>query len=357
MQKNYEKYFLAANSCEGFVSHFTDCYDAKDGWRAIIIKGGPGTGKSSFMKFVAARAAEKGYGVEFGICSSDPDSLDAVIIKDIKTVLLDGTSPHIVEPRYPAACEEILNFGEFWDREKLFAKADEIIAVTDKNKALHKTTGRYLCACGELLYDNLKLARSFTDTKKASLFGKRIAEKYILTKKMPSSKEWVRFIGGTTPLGVVCYTDTIDNFYKTKIIIDDKFGAASSAIMESVRKTALKRGYEIITLKNPFLPSQIIDHILIPELSLAFATENEYTRFSCQTRRIHARRFFDVKSMHTCRARMLFNRRTFRELLLSAAATLKKAKAVHDEIEKYYIDAMDYKAISKFAEKKIEDIL
>ena len=52
------KYFLAANSCQGFVSHFADCYNEKDGWRCYIIKGGPGTGKSSFMKKVAQKAED-----------------------------------------------------------------------------------------------------------------------------------------------------------------------------------------------------------------------------------------------------------------------------------------------------------
>ena len=59
MEINDLKYFLAANSCQGFVSSFNNCYDAERGWKAYIIKGGPGTGKSSFMKFVAKSALEK----------------------------------------------------------------------------------------------------------------------------------------------------------------------------------------------------------------------------------------------------------------------------------------------------------
>ncbi len=357
MEKQYPKYFLAANSCEGFVSHFGDSFVPREGWRAIIIKGGPGTGKSSFMKYMVARAAEKGYRVDLCVCSSDPDSLDGVVIWDIKTVILDGTAPHIVEPKYPAACEEILNLGEFWNREKLFMKAQEIICVTDENKALHKTTKNYLAAAGQLLYDNLRLARRYTDQARAYAFGVRLARKLIPQSSQKQSREWVRFIGGITPKGVVGYKNTVNDFYKNKIIIEDKFGAASSCIMEKVREEALKKGYEIITLRNPFLPSQLIDHILIPELSLAFVTENEYINFGGSERRIHARRFADVAIMREYRGRMLFNRRIARELLLSAAATLKKAKAVHDKLEKYYVDAMDFDAIARLAPKIAEDIL
>ena len=109
------KYFLAANSCEGFCSYFDKSYLPDGEWRAFIIKGGPGTGKSSFMKYFALKASEKGYKTLLCPCSSDPNSLDGVIIPDKKLVMLDGTPPHTLEPAFPGACEKILNFGDFWD--------------------------------------------------------------------------------------------------------------------------------------------------------------------------------------------------------------------------------------------------
>lgn len=357
MEKQYQKYFLGANSCEGFVSHFADSYKAPDGWRAIIIKGGPGTGKSSFMKFVAAKAEDRGYTVELCICSSDPNSLDGIIIKEIKTVILDGTPPHVVEPKYPAVCEEILNLGDFWDRNKLKENHKEIIAVTDENKRLHKTVSRYLSACGQLMHDNLKLARGYTDTKKVYNFALKKAEKYIPRKTQQNSNEWRRFVGGVTPLGVVSYINSAIKPYKTKIVIEDKYGAVSAAAMSAIRETAINRGYEIITLENPFLPSEMIDHILIPELSLAFVSENDYNSIEGDARRIHARRFADSAHQHKARSRMIFNRRVARELLITAVQTLQRAKTVHDKIEKYYVEAMDFEAIAKFAQEKINDIL
>ena len=122
MEKQFKKYFLGANSCEGFVAHFADCYSPESGWHAYIIKGGPGTGKSSFMKYMVSRAEECGFSPELCICSSDPQSLDGIIIGELKVVFLDGTAPHIVEPRLPGVCESIINLGAFWDEKKLIAK-------------------------------------------------------------------------------------------------------------------------------------------------------------------------------------------------------------------------------------------
>ena len=357
MEKNLLKYFLAANSSEGFVSHFADNYDCLDGWRAYIIKGGPGTGKSSFMKYVVVKAIDKGYNVELCSCSSDPDSLDGVIIKDIKVIILDGTAPHVVEPKRPGVCEEIINLGQFWNPKKLRECAGEIVDISNQNKKLHKTAAVYISAAGELIYDNFKLSQQFTNLKKAEQFGTKIASRLIEKVKNKPSKEWIRFIGGVTPKGVIAFKGSVEDFYKNIIVIDDKYGAVANAIMESVRKLVLAYGYEIITLKNPFLPSKIIDHILIPELSLAFVREYEYIHFATHHRRIHARRFYDINVLRECRARITFNRRVARELLLGAIETLSKAKAVHDTLEKYYIDSMDFKSMTLFAEQKTEEIL
>lgn len=351
------KFFLAANSGEGFVSHFGDCFNAFDGWRAFIIKGGPGTGKSSFMKYIAVRAADKGYTVELCPCSSDPGSLDGVIIKEIKTVLLDGTSPHIVEPKHPAVCEEIINLGEFWDGEKLKANADEIIAVTNQNKKLLGTASAYISAAGELMLDNLRIAEQITDLKKVQNFAKSLTLRLIPSSKKQHPYEWVRFIGGTTPFGVVAYNDTVEKYCKNIIVIDDKYGAVANVIMSTVRKTALKKGYEIITLKNPFLPSSITDHILIPELSLAFVREYEYMSFDESHRKIHSRRFENINLLRKVRSRITFNRRLSRELMLSACETLSEAKAVHDQMEKYYVAAMDFNAVTLCAQKTAEKML
>ncbi len=357
MENKFLKYFLAANSGEGFISSFEDNYDFTDGWRAYIIKGGPGTGKSSFMKYVTVKAMDMGYSVELCPCSSDPDSLDGVIIKNIKTIILDGTSPHVVEPKYAGVCEEIINLGEFWNSEKLRERAKEIISVTTRNKKLHKTAAAYISAAGELIYDNFKLSKQFINKRKCENFGFNLASSLLPKKMSFSPKEWVRFIGGVTPKGVIAFKSTVEDFYENIVIIDDKYGAVANIIMQKTREVALSRGYEIITLKNPFLPSKIIDHILIPELSLAVVREYEYIKFGEQYRRIHARRFADDNLIRTVRARITFNRRLARELLLGAIKILQKAKAVHDELEKYYMDAMDFAALTRFAEQKADDIL
>ena len=345
------KYFLASNSCDGFVSYFDTCFDPKDGWKAYVIKGGPGTGKSSFMKKIVKRAEDEGYSVHRCPCSSDPDSLDAVVIPKLKVSVLDGTAPHVIDPQYPGAVENILNFGDFWHKEKLVAKRTEIIKLTDKNKALHKTASAFLKSAGTLLKENRSIVIKNVDTAKAESYASVLAKKY-LKEKGSAENEDIRFLSAVSPKGVVNFEETVYAFCDKFVIIKDETGVVSSFIFDIIRQKALSRKLKIITVKNPFLPN-VTEHILIPELGVAFLRESKYFGFKTDNRRIHAKRF--MKSEETSK-KVKINYKTAKMLIGFAIETLKNAKSVHDELEENFIGAMDYQRIDRFTEKFCENL-
>lgn len=63
-----------------------------------IVKGRPGTGKSTMTRRIAKTALEAGYNVEYYHCAFDPDSIDMIIIPELSFAILDGTAPHVVDP-------------------------------------------------------------------------------------------------------------------------------------------------------------------------------------------------------------------------------------------------------------------
>ena len=72
---------------------------------------------------------KNGYTIEYHHCSSDPNSLYVVLIKELNIALLDGTSPHIVDPINPGAVDEILNMGDALDMDVLSKNKKEIISL------------------------------------------------------------------------------------------------------------------------------------------------------------------------------------------------------------------------------------
>lgn len=347
MNISLSKYFLAANSAEGFVSVFKESYNPIEGWCAYIIKGGPGTGKSSFMRLIANKATDKGIKTQLFPCSSDPDSLDAVIFPDKKTVIMDGTSPHTVDPDYPAICETIFNFGSYWNENLLKEKSSEVIDVTKQNKAFHKTASEYIKSAGILIKENYNNASSATNTLKAELFAEKLTKK-LIPKGGGKGYEWVRFLSGITPKGIVSLSDSVLTECSKTVIISDKYGAVSNIILNKIRNKAIESGYEIITVKNPLLPSLMLDSVIIPKLSLGIFREYGAVTFDSSIRRIHAERFTEFKKLD--KKQIKFNTAQSEKLLNTASNTLKKAKEVHDELEKYYVSAMDFEALKNFAD-------
>lgn len=59
-----------------------------------FIKGRPGTGKSTFLKKIAAAGINSGYDIEMYHCSLDPKSLDMIIVRDLGLCVFDSTAPH-----------------------------------------------------------------------------------------------------------------------------------------------------------------------------------------------------------------------------------------------------------------------
>ena len=141
-----KKYFGASNSAEGFVNYFPRIFNKENCSRIYVVKGGPGTGKSRFMRDVADEAERRGMSVRYIYCSSDAHSLDGIIINEMKTAVLDGTSPHVFEPQAVGAIEAMVDLGAFLDEKKLIGcRAQVEGALAEKSRGF-SVAYKYLAA-------------------------------------------------------------------------------------------------------------------------------------------------------------------------------------------------------------------
>jgi len=85
-------FFLGANSGDGFHSLF-DRLAGEHTYDLMILKGGPGVGKSMFLSSLGEAMEEAGERVEYLRCSGDPDSLDGLTLPDMACAAVDGTAP------------------------------------------------------------------------------------------------------------------------------------------------------------------------------------------------------------------------------------------------------------------------
>ena len=148
---NEKMYFAAANGFDGFRSNFERLFFPEEFKKLYVLKGGPGTGKSTLMKKVGAKFEGHTH-VTYVFCSSDPRSLDGVILENdnVKIGIVDGTAPHVVEPKYPGAVEEIINLGDGFDYPALMSRAEQIITLSNGKSKAYKSGYSALKSAGEI---------------------------------------------------------------------------------------------------------------------------------------------------------------------------------------------------------------
>lgn len=349
-------FFLGALSKDGFSSDFGNVYDAYDGWKAYILKGGPGTGKSTLMKGIAAEAVKNKCEVLLCPCSSDPNSLDAVILPDIKCVVMDGTAPHVVEPQFPIVCEQIINLGECANSKLLQGNRAEVLTLCEEKAAYTNRAKRYITAAAELLADAYKTQWLCTDMQKIERTAHRLAKEYITVSGQKQGKRLGCRLRALTPLGMMYHKNTPQKLCTNIIIIADEYGAASNRLLSVIEDEAIKSGCDVITAVDPIFPDKRIDAVMLPQQQIAFCCENRYMHPNTENRRIHSRRFTDVKALQSHRARLSFDKKTADDMLREAAASMAVASEIHSKIEKYYVKVMDFSRISQISQSLNESI-
>ena len=324
------------------------------GMQLVLLKSGPGCGKSTLMKRLARTAQDKGEPIQRIHCASDPDSLDGVVFLRQKRAIIDATAPHVVEPEAPGADERVLSLYHTIDADALHPHKDEVTALFARNQLLRSRAARYVASAGSLLLDSRRAEACSANFEKVRRYVKRLCTR-LLPRTEEMGSEELRLLSAITPKGEVFYQGTVQALADRCILFRDDYGAVSRLLLELIRAEALARGYHIITCPCAMHPEDKIDHILIPSLRLAFLTDNRWhpVRLSA-AQTVRCSRFVDRENLSACRARLRFNERAAAELLEQACALMAQAKSCHDELETYYRTAVDFAQVDAAAAQCME---
>ena len=322
IQSRSPDFFLGATTPAGFKGYF-EPLRREPGMQMLLIKSGPGCGKSTLMKHLAQAAEQQGQRIEKIHCASDPDSLDGVIFLDQKRAIIDATAPHVVEPDAPGADELVVSLYHTIDAGKLAPHRDEVKALFARNAALRGRAARYIASAGSLMLDS---------------------------RRAEAASEELRLLSAITPKGMVFYRGTVEALADRYVVFRDDYGAVSRLLLELIRAEALARGYHIITCPCAMHPEDQIDHIFIPALRLAFLTDNLWHPIQLPgVQAVRCTRFVDRENLSGFRARLRFNDRAASELIDQAVALMAQAKNCHDELETYYRAAVDFDQVNAVA--------
>lgn len=337
--------FPGGNTCEGFFSYHR--YILDEG-RTFILKGGPGSGKSTLMKNMANEMIKYGLSIEYHHCSSDKTSIDGILIKELNTAILDGTAPHVIEPILPGLSDDIVDLGKYIDRGKLLDNKERILKAKLNNKRSYRKTYSYFRAGKEILKEIVYENKEKVDFKGFDELYLDLRDEIYNSETIDTmGKERHLFNRSFTPSGLADYTDTI---LKGRRIyyIKAEYGTGKSTLLHRISKEGLLRGYDVDIFHEPLIP-QKINTIIVPELNLALSA-TDYARKNYY-KEIDLNNFLkeDIKNKN--------DHNIFNKLIEIGIRNLSEAKLNHDILEESYRPAIDFNGIEREKEKLAKEIL
>lgn len=352
---NIREMFPGGNTAYGFYS-FYDYIIGPEANRIFIIKGGPGVGKSTLMRQIGDEMLQRGYDVEFHHCSSDNDSLDGVVIPAIKIALIDGTAPHVVDPKNPGAVDEIIHLGDYWNEDGIRKHKDSIIAHNRQVRYLFDRAYRYLAAAKSIRDDISVSIESCVD--KAKVYHLAYDIKKALFKDVPVSdstgKQRHLFASAITPDGIVDHLDTLIVPQAHRYVLKADIGSSSSFILLDVAKAAEAVGYDVELYHCPLVPDEV-EHIIIPALNTAITIS---CRFEDDATLIHDMNdCVDSDKLNALKDKISKDRVMMDSLMNEAIISIAAAKKVHDEMESYYKSNMNFEDVQQAKNRLLERIL
>ena len=346
-----DAYFAASNSAGGFCSYYGECFDAPSINRVYAVKGGPGTGKSYFLRAVAEAARKKGWRAEYIYCSSDPDSLDGLRLFSGKEgiALLDATAPHVYEPMHPGVREELVDLGAFWNPVRLAESRERIAALHRQKKEAYGRAYRYLSGVESMTHLRDELVAPFIKRERILSFAARLAAEIPRGRGFSCEIALMHSIGMQGRVGFDTYLAKASRILR----IEDCRGAGQY-LLDAFGNLAPTRGWQMRVSHDPILADRP-DGFFLPEsgVAMVICPEEECTY---PHRRISMRRFVETARMHGVREELNRAERTRRAMLAGAEAALREVRPIHGELERIYGQAMDFGAKEEFTKSFCECI-
>ncbi|MDE3840397.1 hypothetical protein C0966_13745 [Bacillus methanolicus] len=345
-------YYAGGNTARGFHSLFESNLQNLN--RLFILKGGPGTGKSTLMKKVGEEWLQKGFTIEYIHCSSDNDSIDGVIIPALKAGIVDGTAPHVIEPKVPGAIENYINLGEAWDADVLSGQKEEIKKLTnDISKAFKSAYAVFKEALKihdewEKIYiENMDFekANKLTSTLLEDFFGNIILNKKSIVKH--------RFLGAATPKGAVNFVQNLTEDVPKRYFIKGRPGSGKSTLLKKIAAKAEETGFDAEVYHCGFDPNSL-DMVIIRELGICIfdsTAPHEYFPSREGDEIIDMYKSIiepNTDEIFADKIEMLSKQYRFK--MKEATSYLKLAKSLHDELEKIYVQAMNFSVVDRLTD-------
>ena len=338
-----EKYYAAANTYGGFKSYFNDVFNPSEYDKLYILKGGPGTGKSSLMKRFAKDLSVCGCRIEEIYCSSDPRSLDGIIAtyNDKRIAIIDGTAPHESDAKIPGACDEIINLGIAWDSRWLSGERERIIGINKEKGQSYKSAYLSLSIAGAAHNAENAYFADLYDVKNANIEIKRLADS---VDGHDSGSTQIRLISSFCKHGLTRLNTLESRCANIFSIVGTDY--TSTRFLTDLSQEFKRRSKKITVFPSPLDPTAI-EAILIPDASTCFVVGGN-------GKQIDTERFLKKDAIISEKIKCAKECHTL--ALQDSMRWFSVAAELHFALEEIYTRAMNFDIIDRIYDEKFSEV-
>ena len=386
------RYFLSALTGAGYYALHRQFLRPPERY-FCILKGGPGCGKSTFLKRVGDAGRAAGLAVVRLHCAGDPASLDGVYFPEKRSGFFDGTAPHTVDPALFGASGEYLDLGTFCRTEALDTararrpvRAGRSLLSRPAHSVAHAGGARTVARRGLPRRNAGRRARIRALNADCAMFRLR-AQQYLTAVAAldaratpglvyPEDREAARrraksictrefgtpgkgsepgrcerlFLSAITCEGRIFFPETIAAHCARVYLLDDGCGLAEE-FLRIVRAHAVRCGLDVLSCPDPLIPSRT-QAVLVPSRGVGFlaGTPDDVPEGLTQ-RHIRLDVLPDPVRQRALRRTMRSDTRQQQLALASAVEQLRMANLLHNELEAVYRPCMDFAALTTFTDR------
>ena len=255
-----------------------------------------------------------------------------------------------MDPDFPGIFGNVVNLCKF---RNFNHKVDSIVRnLGNQYKKMQYRAQKYLMSFGAIFSDTLEDIVEKINFEKIEKLVLNIEKKFFSRKLSKKSTEQVRFLRSIGPKGVFTFFDNFKNYNKI-YEINDEFFIITDILLNHIKKSAFKAGYDVISCVSPLTLNERIEAVIIPELKLGLFLSNS---FSLNNSNIKTKKI-EIDSCYNSEVKQSrYNLKMEKSLIQESIKCMKEAKKIHDKIEKVYKDIVDFNAINQMTSKLIESL-
>lgn len=262
----------------------------------------------------------------------------------------------MVEPVLAGVVDNYVNLCPCYDVDGLQGVRAEIAGETAAYKLCYKRAYRCLTAAAQLLEDDRVLLDTPQLEAKLRKRAKGILSREVKKTGRQQGRARQRFLGAVTCQGEVTLFHTVEALCTRVYELSDTYGLGAGMLSE-LASGAMAAGYDVVLCPSPLFPDRL-EHLLIPELSLAFVRGTHAAPWPGHpARRVRLDAMADPELLRRSKQRLKFSRKVAAALIDETVEALGEAKAHHDSLEALYHPYVDFGHVQAIGDALAEELL